>query len=552
MSSASELNPPVRDPSVEETRLPTRVLQNWMNQVARAIPTYNPLNVLDFGARGNGIADDTAAFQKAVDQAAHQNGAQIIIPMGTYMVGTITFPSGNAPIQLIGLGELSILKRNVTLPPGVGLLDILGSNVTLDGFVIDGDVTVPVGLFYNADFMGIGGNDPMADSLTRNSSIWLHGGTSNFVCQRVTIQHTGGYAGLIDAGQVGIRDVRFLNCRLQNNRPNLFGIPGGQPIYGSWTGGIYCNGDGRPGHPGAVVKQFLVTQCQFTRNTGNQIWQHLYGLQELHEDFQVYENFLEDIGLDGILIGGVVSGNVSNNVLHRIGYTTSTDTDNPVPRWLAGVQATAIDTSGLAMGVNYQGNVITSVNGGALDLDGHADSSLVGNTVRIPVVGDPDYVTDSIAISGFANTGSTSYGINVGNTANDPRGGKNVTMSGNTLLNLSAGAIRIYSARNCLVTANDIVAPDQPVAPPMSYGPGGTGVNQQPSGNVIRYNRVQYNPPIAAPVVFEDPSVGPFTGADVNYVYGNTPIIGAGGLAFEFQKDPNSGSPTYLQTVWFQ
>jgi hypothetical protein len=76
-------------------------------------------------------------------------------------------------------------------------------------------------------------------------------------------------------------------------------------------------------------------------------------------------------------------------------------------------------------------------------------------------------------------------------------------------------------------------------------------VNQQPTGNIIKHNRAKYNPPVSAPLVYEDPSVGPFTAADINYVFGNNPIIPAGGLAFEFQNDASSGSPVFASTIWF-
>lgn len=551
MSVSSKLNAPVRDAMVELTRIPTRVLQNWMNEVQRAIPSFTPLNVVDFGASGTGTRNDTAGFQKAIDQAVHQGGGQIIIPPGEYLVDSFTIPEGDAPVTISGFGNASLLKRRSNLLAGVGMIDVLGSNVTLTDFGIDGDVTVPDGLFYNTDFTGVTSNDPMADSLTRNSSVWLHGGTRNFVCQRLQIQHTGGYAAVIDAGQQGISDVRFLECLLQNNRPFLFGITGGDPIYGSWGGGIYVNGDGRTANPGRVLKQFLVSACRFLRGTGNQLWSHLYGLDELHEDFQFVNNYFLDIGLDGILVGGVTGGAVNSNVFRRIGYTTLTDTDRSVPRWLVNLQATALDSSGLVKGVPYEGNSFLSVNGGCLDLDCHGDSSIVGNVARIPYPDEPEYYEDDIALTGPFNNASYSYGVNLGNTQNSTWGGRNVTISGNTFVNLPSGAVRLYAARDCLVSGNNIVAPDAPKAPPIALGPGGTGANQRSTGNIIKHNRFAYSPSVAAPFVFEDGSVAPFTASDTNYVYGNCPIIGVSGLATEFQKDPSSSSPVFAETVWF-
>ncbi len=52
------------------------------------------LNVRDFGARGDGVTDDTAAIQAALN--AYPNGQRIIyLPNGTYLVsGTLTWPAG--------------------------------------------------------------------------------------------------------------------------------------------------------------------------------------------------------------------------------------------------------------------------------------------------------------------------------------------------------------------------------------------------------------------------------------------------------------------------
>ena len=51
------------------------------------------LNARNFGAKGDGITDDTTAIQKAMDQAALSNGS-VLIPEGNYLCSELKVPPG--------------------------------------------------------------------------------------------------------------------------------------------------------------------------------------------------------------------------------------------------------------------------------------------------------------------------------------------------------------------------------------------------------------------------------------------------------------------------
>jgi len=144
------------------------------------------LNVEDYGAIGDGVTDDTAAFQAAVNAANKLTGATIYVPAGNYLVtqihlgseqllgdgqGTTTIlekPSATPPETMLWLAsdsemkDLTLDSNNVALPDeliyGRYLSDLHFVDVTFNGhlggyFDIQGDQLV---FFENCDMIGAG------------------------------------------------------------------------------------------------------------------------------------------------------------------------------------------------------------------------------------------------------------------------------------------------------------------------------------------------------------------------------------------------------------
>ena len=65
---------------------------------ARTTATGASWNVRNFGARGDGLAKDTAAFQQALQACATNHGGTVIVPAGNYLIGSIII-GGNTTLR---------------------------------------------------------------------------------------------------------------------------------------------------------------------------------------------------------------------------------------------------------------------------------------------------------------------------------------------------------------------------------------------------------------------------------------------------------------------
>jgi polygalacturonase len=91
---------------------------------------YAEKNVKTYGALGDGVTDDTAAFTTAIAAAA---GGVLVVPEGTFIVTGITI---NVPLEMkIREGGIIKLKANTT----ANLITVTASDVTISGGVLDGN-----------------------------------------------------------------------------------------------------------------------------------------------------------------------------------------------------------------------------------------------------------------------------------------------------------------------------------------------------------------------------------------------------------------------------
>ncbi len=525
----------------------------WSNTIKRELNAKlgERVSILDFGAAGDGVTDDAPAFARFIDALqTRAAGVELYLPGGYQFLlkSSVTIPAGVPSFSIAGDGVSSVILRGANLAAGTGLFDVYASDILLADFLIDGQVLTPTKLQYNVGFTGVGPNDPLAASLTTNSSIWIHDAVSGFRMDGLTIQHTGGYAVLVNAVNNDILDIDIRHCWFVNNRPFLFGTTLGQLDYGSWGGGVMLHGDGRVGAPW-MVRGLNFRENHFRRCTGNGFWTHLYGNSSFHERIVAVENDGLDMGLDFIQYGGVMGGAISNNVARRVGYICLDDASPSVPKYLNGLFASGIDHSYLCISVDVVGNTLISCNGDYINLDGFGYGNICANTCRTPWPTDPEYVEDLIATSGWGGSGSPGgpnfcHGILLSNSFDTPQAGLMVCIVGNTLINCGAGAIGLFASRQCVARSNNIWhAADAPEAP-IILGTIGTSANQRTYDTMVHDNFITYDPTTAQPAIYEHAYAGAFDPTDQNHIFGNVLINPVHGASFEFQADAGAASTT--------
>jgi hypothetical protein len=148
------------------------------------------VSVKDFGAVGDGVADDTAAIQAALNSGA----SQVIIPGGTFLVTSLSISSA---LVMTGPGKL---KRATS--PSNAIITITASNVIIDSVV----------------FAGGSEGSTVSTQNTPDSAILVSGTSSVSPLSNITFRNCriDGFAGfgifVNYAKDVLVNDNRVVNC----------------------------------------------------------------------------------------------------------------------------------------------------------------------------------------------------------------------------------------------------------------------------------------------------------------------------------------------------
>jgi len=113
---------------------------SWTNEDKKDNLKQQYVKVKSFGAKGDGITNDTVSLQKAINYASDKKKVKVILPKGNYVVDFLIIPKN---IYLEGNREASIVASKKRYS---SFISISGENIELHGININGKNRRSIGL----------------------------------------------------------------------------------------------------------------------------------------------------------------------------------------------------------------------------------------------------------------------------------------------------------------------------------------------------------------------------------------------------------------------
>lgn len=169
------------DASVTYTTLKDRLDTEYVEVTNKVKDMF--VSVKDFGAKGDGVTDDTAAIQAAVDACSANGGGVVYFPFGTYILTAKIIGASNIFLKTYG----ATIKSNTRIP--TGYFEFNGcSNVRIEGFIFDqNQPNMPVYSEYPNVY-----NQPLYITASSNFDI-QHNQFINLYNKSINIYQCGGF-----------------------------------------------------------------------------------------------------------------------------------------------------------------------------------------------------------------------------------------------------------------------------------------------------------------------------------------------------------------------
>jgi polygalacturonase len=340
------------------------------------------VSVKDFGAVGDGVTDDTAAIQAAIDSVNSAGGGVVSVPQGTYMINALSRINMKENINLfIARGaELKAITNNYQVYSVVRATNVNNWSITGSG-KLTGERTTHTGT------LGEGGE-----------CITVFG-CENFIIDGLTIQDGWG-DGIYIGGNVTVNQSRSFtiqNCYLNNNRRNNISVTAGRDF--SIINNRITNANGTAPEAGIDLEPnpsdaWDVEDCTISNNV---IWANLGS---------------------GITCSAIYHGNtiISNNVVHGNGINGIASFNSQAPVIIT--DNLCFENAGYGIrlsGASSFDQFNSSINGNTSHNNGEDGITIRSNIQACSVTGNIVYENDKNGISLDRDLGGTMFGIQVAN-----------------------------------------------------------------------------------------------------------------------------------------
>lgn len=519
------------------------------------------VSVLDFGAVGDGVADDTAAIQAAVDQVAELGGGVVLIPSGIYGVSAAGAHTG---IQL---------KTGVYLSMYGAKIKAISSNQPSYRLINIEQVSN----------CGVFGGEIQGDRAT-NTATGEHGHCLHMIldCTNITIKDVMVRDGFGDGIYIGRQcsDVLVLNCTVTNNRRNNISVVTASNVIIDGCDISNANGtlpecgiDIEPNSTDLPSSNVVITNCNIFGNNKDGIGYPAPPPTPLIESSVISNCHIYNNGRHGILASYIKVLEVTNCVIRNNGGDGISDSaalatllnfngnaiyDN-TGSGLFGFASNTIITNNQIKGsgqwgvhwqngnhVTISGNLISDSGQDGIYYERAYNSSIVGNTIK-------NSQKHGILVTGTSTSSATrSRKVTIS--------GNNVAFSGLLADNTYSGIYLDTYANTCTVTGNTIAAGTSGNLPQYAIYAADATVNvsgNQTDGAVKSGNAQVSVGGVALPSFITSPSMFGYTYATRMYVPGQAFVTGgtgspegvvtAGAGSIYLRADGGAGTSLYVK-----
>jgi parallel beta-helix repeat protein len=401
----------------------TQLTGKWIRLQREANTT---LSVTWFGAVGDGVTDDTAEIQAALDTVGLVTNGTLYIPDGTFLVSSALTVRANTVID--GVGTIKATGSTINY-----IFYILTSNVRIENIEIDGDDKAMIGIY------AYGGEHLTFRGLT------IHNCTK-----------ARGVSGLYAAGilfreiDYGIIDACYFYANGRSDE-----ISGSIYFYDSATDSKYCvisnNYIENAGFHGINV--YDTSYCKVINNYVNQ---GNIGTNAYNNGYGILCYDGQHDTLHNMCIGNVISGNTVENC-YGIGIYLVVTKDCVVSNNVLKNVCLQQDSPTLHnAGININEGIRTIVTGNTIDGVGGAQTNIISG---IGILAGTEVVVSDNHINDVTTGSVYSYGIYIGGQGEVfTDSGRGVIVKGNTIRTCDSDGIRAEGnlKTECVITGNTI------------------------------------------------------------------------------------------------